>query len=92
MVGQHFNENLILSRPLHTRETNKQKKSTKKTGRKLFQPSDKETRPEKNVNAVQHLSNQQKNSVMESNGGMAPAPVVQVYKICASNCWVVEAY
>ena len=83
MVGHHLNENLILSRPLHTHERpNQQKKSTKKTGRKLLQPSDKETKPEKNVNAaVQHLSNQQKNSVMESNGGMAPAPVVQVHKI-----------
>lgn len=81
MVGHHFNTNLILSRPLHTHERpSHQKKTTKKTGRKLLQPSDKETKPEKNVNAVQHLSNQQKNSVMESNGGMAPAPVVQVNK------------
>ena len=81
MMGHHLNT--ILSRPLHTHERpNPHKMPTKKSGRKLLQPSDKETKPEKSVNAVQHLSNQQKNSVMESNGRMAPAPVVQVHKIC----------
>ena len=95
MMGHHFNT--ILSRPLHTHERpNSHKMSTTKTGRKLLQPPDKETKPEKDFNAVQHLSNQQKNSVMESSGGMAPAPVVQVNKICGksleyNNCRVVEA-